>query len=328
MSHRANPTLIGAFVAGGLALAVAGTLFFGSGNFFSSQKTFVLYFSGSVNGLEIGSPVKFKGVPIGEVTDIRINYNQIETNVVYMPVFIQVDEGTLEQINEGPLHLSSQTGMEYSIRHGLRAKLETESILTGRLYVDLDLYPEASPPVFLQREERFPEIPTVSSPLAKLVKSLGKIDLQDFTRRVESILKRVDDGLGEIEFATINRQVVAALDSLNALLNSPNFEAGLRSISSMSEEARALLARVDQKIDPLTNSVLDSMGQFQGALGRLQGLLEDVNRMVAADSPLSYEIGETMREFREAARSVRLLADLLNRNPKSILTGRKTTPAP
>ena len=71
MSQRANPTLIGAFVVGAIALAVAGALILGGRQWFARPQPYVMFFDGSVAGLAVGSPVQYRGVPLGSVTAIR-----------------------------------------------------------------------------------------------------------------------------------------------------------------------------------------------------------------------------------------------------------------
>ena len=90
MSKQANTKLIGGFVVGAIGLTVAGILLFGSGKFFSHEKPFVLFFNESVKGLSIGSPVDFKGVKVGEVTDIKIILDKKDLSLG-IPVFIKID---------------------------------------------------------------------------------------------------------------------------------------------------------------------------------------------------------------------------------------------
>ena len=87
MGRKANPVMIGAFVVGAIALAVVGIVVFGSGRLFADTTPFVMYFSGSVDGLSVGSPVKFKGVEIGGVTSIQLDLGE-EARI---PVWIEVD---------------------------------------------------------------------------------------------------------------------------------------------------------------------------------------------------------------------------------------------
>src|SRR5262249_62254129 len=90
MNKKISPTLIGAFVVGALALLVVAIIAFGSGQLFRKTREFVLYFEGSVNGLHIGAPVKFKGVEIGSVKNILLQLNK-DMAVNEIPVIIEID---------------------------------------------------------------------------------------------------------------------------------------------------------------------------------------------------------------------------------------------
>ena len=100
MSKQANKTVIGGFVVGAVALAVVGIIIFGSGRFFSKIRRDVLYFEGSVKGLNIGAPVVFRGVKIGTVTDIRLIYNPKSVSV-QIPVFIETDPDKFSIVEKG-----------------------------------------------------------------------------------------------------------------------------------------------------------------------------------------------------------------------------------
>src|SRR5215510_12910132 len=90
MGRRANPTLIGAFIIGAVALIIIGILVLGRGQFFSETRTFVLFFDGSIKGLNVGSPVELQGVRIGSVTDIKVRYVS-NSGEFHTPVYIQID---------------------------------------------------------------------------------------------------------------------------------------------------------------------------------------------------------------------------------------------
>src|SRR6516164_628273 len=95
MAQKANPKLIGVFVLGAIVLLVAGILAFGSGDYFAPKGKAVLLFQGSLAGLDVGSPVTFRGVRVGSVTNIVIQYNVIEQKL-FIPVFIELNPQKFE----------------------------------------------------------------------------------------------------------------------------------------------------------------------------------------------------------------------------------------
>ena len=144
MARRANPAYVGAFVIGAIALAVVGVALLGSGKLFRQTHEFVCFFDGNVNGLNVGAPVKFKGVAIGEVKQILLSLNAASgpttvgnTSVVKIPVLIELDEGRILKRGATYINVGNPAGMRLAISRGLRAQLATESLLTGLLYIDL-----------------------------------------------------------------------------------------------------------------------------------------------------------------------------------------------
>ena len=143
MNKKISPTLIGAFVVGALALIVIAILVFGSGRLFRQTKDFVLYFDNSVNGLRIGAPVKFKGVEIGSVKDIRLQLEQGKL-INKIPVIIEIDLEKLTSRGATSADCDRWTAKPFSkaiVDRGLRGQLEMESLVTGLLYIALDLFP-------------------------------------------------------------------------------------------------------------------------------------------------------------------------------------------
>ena len=162
MNKKISPTLIGAFVVGALALIVIAVIVFGSGRLFRQSKEFVLYFDNSVNGLRVGAPVKFKGVEIGSVKDIRLQLEK-DREVNKIPVIIEIDLKKL--LSRGASGLVAENTAVFHraiVERGLRGQLLTESLVTGLLYVGLDIFP-GTPIRLVQKvngDYKYPEIPT------------------------------------------------------------------------------------------------------------------------------------------------------------------------
>ena len=139
MSQKANPTLIGGFVLGALVLLVGGVLLFGKGLFFAPKRQqFVIYFSDSVNGLNVGAPVKLKGVTVGTVKDVRVQYD-VENARLLTPVIIDFEPERVTDI--GGQKRPEVPRTQALIERGLRAQLQMQSLVTGQLYVEANFLP-------------------------------------------------------------------------------------------------------------------------------------------------------------------------------------------
>src|SRR4030095_1427639 len=140
MNKKISPTLIGAFVVGALSLLVVAVIALGSGRLFRQTREFVLYFDNSVNGLRVGAPVKFKGVEIGSVKDIRLQLEE-GGEINKIPVIIEID---LKKLTARGATIAPAVDREafntFIVDRGLRGQLEMESLVTGLLYVALDFF--------------------------------------------------------------------------------------------------------------------------------------------------------------------------------------------
>jgi paraquat-inducible protein B len=164
MGKKANPAVVGAFVLGAIALAVVGVLVFGSGKYFRTKVEAVMYFPGSVNGLSIGAPLKFKGVDIGTVSNIQLVLSAgTDGPTARIPVYVQLDPSKI--ISAGSdIRLPDPVARDELVQRGLRAQLQSQSILTGLLFIQLDFFPDTPATYVLPQPSdpaEIPKIPTV-----------------------------------------------------------------------------------------------------------------------------------------------------------------------
>lgn len=301
MSRVANPSVIGAFVLGAAVLGVAAVLLFGSGTFFEQRNPFVLYFDSSVKGLEEGSPVIFKGVEVGTVTSVNAVVN-FDTGAVAIPVRLEIVQGRVKVIGH-PAGVVG--GIHTEIERGLRARLKSLSLITGKLYVDLDYYPD-KPAVLKHLDPDTPEIPTIPSELEEIRATVG-----EFIKE-----------LRKLPLSELVDTLASAASGVDELLNKPELDHAIDELDAALSEARGTLAKVNSRVDPLADSAEGALEEARVALQQVDGAVASVDGMVEPGSPVQYQLIAALQELERAARSVRMLADGLSQQPDAIIFGK------
>ena len=304
MSKQPNKTLIGAFLVGAVVLVVAGVLIFGGGKFFTKVSNFVLYFDGSVKGLNIGSPVIFKGVKIGSVTDIKVRLEGKELSNIRTPVFIEIEPDRISKSSADPELVDfmekARTGkvMEILITRGMRAQLETQSLVTGQLAIALDFHPD-TPINLVGGDPKYLEIPTILSTMEALTDTIKELPLEELVDRILKLVENVDN-----------------------VVNSPDLKGSISALHETLKSANKLVHKVNGEVGPLITSVEKTSGAAQAALKQAQESLALTENVLAEDSPALNELTNALRDISAAARSLSALTDYLQRHPESLLRGK------
>ena len=317
MGSKANPAVIGAFVVGAIALAVIGVLVFGSGQLFRKTTTVVCFFSGDTMGLNVGAPVKFKGVEVGSVKTIRIRLpeqGQVTAEKIVqgirIPVIIELDNEKL--LAEGGQSMNRARLTEL-IHLGLRAQLVSQSLVTGLLLVQLDFYP-GTPEVFmLPPNSDLQEIPTVPT------------SLQQIRSAAEEVLQK----LKEMKFEELVQSATEAVDGVKDLVRKPELERAvamlpdtIKNVNEALSDIRGLTANLDRGQGPLLQSLTRTSDATGATMGQAKETLGHLQTMVAPNSPLAVDLAASLKELASAARSIRLLAEYLERHPSAVVRGR------
>jgi paraquat-inducible protein B len=323
MARSLSPGKVGVFVVVGVCLLIAGVLAFSSARFFATSARFILYFDQTVTGLDLGAPVKFRGVTIGKVVDILIRYNQAEDDL-HMPVVIELDEEKLRAKTDKTVRLADHEAFEELVGRGLRGRLETESLLTGRLYVNLEVVAGADEPQLHQLEHVYDEIPTLPTKIEEFVRKLAQVDLADLVDKVSHVIDKLDAGLNEVHFSDIQSSLTNALQAITGLAQSTEVTNALKSAQLTLDEYRGLAVDVRKQVEPLGKSADQTLAEANKAITELRSGIEDARGLLSARSPLQKDLTQTLDELSRAARSIRQLADFLADHPDSLLTGKKT----
>jgi paraquat-inducible protein B len=303
--------VIGAFVVGAVVLAVTGLLIFGSGKLFKKTTKAVCFFTGDVMGLNVGAPVKFKGVDVGSVAEVRLRIPEQTSNVtpeavkagVRMPVVIEIDNDKVTA--EGVGQTLDVVRLKQLIEIGMRAQLVSQSLVTGLLLVKLDFYPEIPPTFVLPSDSKLVEIPTVPTSLQQI-----QAAAQDVVRRLEAI-----DLEGLVNSAT------GALESVRQLARSPKLQEAIDALPATMANANEALASVRDLAAGVGHNQGPLLQSLKSTSEKTSATLQSVQALIAPNAPLAVDLATALREMAAAAHSVRLLADSLDRNPSAIVRG-------
>jgi paraquat-inducible protein B len=324
MSIRANPTAIGAFIIGGIALSIAGASILASATWFQQRSTFVSFFSESVNGLEAGAPVKFQGVPVGTVEELLIQINRTD-KTFQVPVTYEVDLSKLITLSGAFVDLSAPGELDRQIAEGLRARLQMESIVTGQLYIELSYDTAAAPPVLEPHLTKFPEIPTTPSLMAALGTGAGSV-----VADVMKVLFSVNTLLDEIDMPAINAAVVGTSQSVQRLADAPELHAALKQLPAITAQVsrsmvavESLAVTANDAVGPIGKQVEQATTELASALQVMRKTLQDAQGLISTDSGIGFEIQAVLASLKSAADALQLLTTTLEQSPDILLRGKK-----
>lgn len=317
---KANPKLIGVFVVGGVLLVVAALVLFSSQDLLSPKRQFVAYFQQSVNGLNVGAPVRFRGIPIGEVINIDGVYDPDTGNMIPR-LIIEVRPETMEGV---VLEEGDYTIFASLVKKGMRASLKSASLLTGQLYVALDYHPGTVVRKLGSGNDEYPEMPTLDSGFSEALEKFSSLPLEEFLSRAGGTLAATEELLRNPHIG----EVLAALPKLLNDVDTTVVALQLFIVNDLPVVAQDIgltLADVRVSLMELTTTLNeDSLMRLSATLGEFEKTLQLAQRRLSPDDRLMHELVAALHEVSSAARSVRGLADTLDEHPESLVSGKRT----
>jgi len=349
MSKKANPTAVGAFVLGALTLTFVLLIVLGGGMFKERSERFVLFFEGSVDGLRVGAPVKFRGVPVGTVADIGFSLGETR-ELINIPVYIEFDRNSISGSGmDGTVRsMTTREFMNVLVERGVRAQLQMQSFVTGQLQIQLDFFPEETPRL-TGLDPAVPELPTVPSPLEAISQKLEELPINDIIDQVARITAGIDsiinsqktqeavqgltDSMVELrelvkqvgdeipDFMEILEQTVA---NTNELVKTA--DAGLKELTPVTkqtlEQIRKTAAMEEGRPGEIANEIEALVKTTDATLKEAEELMAALREPAEPDSVMRHQISVLIQELSDASRAVRAAADYLNRHPESVLRGK------
>jgi paraquat-inducible protein B len=334
VSRKANPTIIGGFVLGAIALVVVALAVFGSGKFFVHRPRAVAFFQGGIQGLAVGSAVNLRGVQVGQVTDIQLRLD-VQTMQPVIPVYMEFDTSRV-QFNSGvsAAELAKQQPLKAAISNGLHARLATQSLVTGQLVVELDLDPN-EPRRLVGADPSTVEIPTSQSDIDKLKSALTQLPLDKIAASALKLMQDTDRLVASEDISKLLRSLTSASENLDALIIAARGD-----LSSLAEDlhnttgaGRETLAKAQDAMTELRTTLTtadrllatDGREALRVAVGTLQKAektLADADNLVAANSPQRYDLDQALKNLTAITRSLRVFAEDLERRPNAIIVGK------
>jgi paraquat-inducible protein B len=339
-----------------------------------------MYFEGAIQGLYVGASVNFRGVKVGSVTSIKMQFNRQNFDI-RIPVIVEFPRGAggpMEMLNADPR--TSKDALAALIERGLRAQLQTDSLVTGLLFIQLDLPPATSPEAAPREATTDPttkllEIPTVpttlqevSNTVRQVLDKLAELPLEEMLHSFEGTLLGINRLVNAPEVLEAIHNLNVTLTGMQQVLQQADtqvkrvgssattaFESlnkAATDVHQLAQQTQQLVQHVDKQLGQVAAGAVTTLGQVgkltqtvnaqtlalaaslsQTATGALQAIerlretLTVAQQLVTPSAPVGYELVKTLREFSETARSLRMLANYLERHPNALVFGRQESGA-
>lgn len=322
MKTKLSPTLVGAFVLGCLALTATALLSFPSWHVFSKPGHFIAYFSESVQGLDTGSAVKLRGVRVGRVAKIRIQYDP-KTRRSRVVVVAELEPKVMSDTTGQIVAINDRATLERLVIEGLRAKIDLAGI-TGMQFVELDFAdPAEFPAPRFDPASEYPEIPTLRSGmseltanLSKIVANVNKIDFAGISGQVTTLLTNANKQVDGLDLKKLVARVTAAAASISDLAGSTEVKAVFGNLNKTATDVQGLVVKLDAQVEPARADLARTLSSFRDAA-------DNISKLLGPQAGMGDEIAGTLRQLTETAASLQDLVDFLERNPNALITGKK-----
>jgi paraquat-inducible protein B len=332
MSKPVNPYTIGAFLVGSLALLIAAILIFGGGQMLKTKSEYVIYFDGALNGLNVGAPVKLQGVQIGAVKEISLELDPKATRIS-KPVVIEIDPEVMLDPSGHPLQAADtleerKQNAKRLIDAGLKAQLQTQSLLTGLLYVEVNFHRDK--PLILTglNYKDLPELPSIPSTEEQLknaadeiLTKIRQLPIQEIAKDLSATLQVVREIATSDELKKNRAALSQTLDETEKLVANLNRNLAplLNNMNGTVTDTRAMVQQFTRDMRPVLISTEKTLSTANKVLLESNHTLGSVEAIAAPDAPL----WQSLEALRDAAQSTKDLTDYLERHPDSIIYGKE-----
>lgn len=315
MATGTNHWKLGFFVLFGAALVVVALIVLGAHRWQEETEDYVSYFDESVQGLEIGSPVKFRGVVIGRVSSIGVAPDQRHVAITSS---LAADLVSALQSNG-----SGQEGSDrFAVQQGMRAQL-AQAGLSGAKFILIDFFDGASPELGGALPPPRNYLPSAPSTLKRLEDSLvgASADLPTITRELAQTIVAANAIITQVERVHVPERLVETLDNASHSLNVFNKQISALDAQGISRDVKQTLTAVNATLGRI-DGLVDGLSAKDGVISGVNDSLRSMTEVARGAQTIGPEMELTLREVQGAAQSIRRLADALEREPDMLLKGR------
>lgn len=315
---------VGAFVLGGVVLAFGAIVLFGNLNLFNPSFRAAVIFEGSIAGLSVGAPVTFRGVPVGAVESIGIEFDP-KTSTAYIPVTVRLTPPSPPPLN-GTREATESRNIGDMVKRGLRAELRTQSFVTGQSEIDLD-FDLTSRPVTHPDITSLPEIPVRQSTLQRATEQLSQLPVRELSENTVAMLTSLRS-LTE----RLNRDLPPLVESLKSTSDRAGQTAATvnQAVQNLQSQLATTLGAIAGAADTASQQVKQRGGDLQKILATSDQTVTQMRELVAQLKTLTSDrsasrqnVDSALRDLSAAAASLRGFASDVEHDPQLLLTGRR-----
>lgn len=333
MKTKISPAILGAFVIGAFAVGILALLSFGGVSFFHKPERFVVYFDESVHGLDLGSPVKLRGVRVGRVVDVSVRYDP-KLNRSLAAVVCEFDRKIVTDSSGGEIDIADHQSFQNLIDKGLRAQLGVIGLATGLLFVELDfLDPKQYPPDTHGPDPKYVEVPSIPSAISEfqgeasdILAKFRRVDFVGISVELKELLVDARRQINSVDLKGIADQWKETGKSVDELVKSPEIPQTLANLNATLTKLQGTLATLDKQVNTNGTELQKTIADARVTIATFNDTAKEAKKFVASHQDFGDDAHRALVKLADAADAVQRLADFLEANPNSVVSGRKYTP--
>ena len=327
MKRKFNPFLIGLFTISAMLICAASVFVVIKDKVTQERTSFILFFNSSLNGLDIGSHVKFKGVAIGTVQKVSVVFDE-DAQQAYTQVIVDVND---EVFYKSLLRQKKKNKREFykkQILGGLAAKLSTESLITGKLFIDLDYFSAAKLRIYKENPTKLTQIPSIPSDIQdfkdrfeKILTNLSTINFNDMSSKFTSILARIDNQLQKSNLSELINNISSAAESFRGFISSESLIHSIKNIEILTAKVKDFLSDTSSSISDLQRNVNLLIVNLNATANKIGNVCDDISDVLNPNSEMRSAAHTMLLQFNKTARDLQMMLELLQKNPNALLSG-------